>query len=103
MTYEGHEYEWLELDGFTVKEIVSSSKNQFGDSWQKRFAEDLVEVLWGMGHRPSDTVRLRLKDRATKEEQVIAAAAMTKENHRSLYHKHTDAARANAVEPFGTP
>ena len=103
VTYEGNDYEWLELDDLTVMQIVASSKEQFGDLWQKRVAEDLVEVLWGMDHRPSDTVRLRLVDPITKAENVVAAAPMTKENRRSLYQNRTDAAKANAAEPPATP
>ena len=50
VTYEGEDYEWLELDHLSVANIVASSKEQFGSRWQKRVAEDLVEVLWGMPH-----------------------------------------------------
>ncbi len=87
VTYEGRNYEWLELDHLAVKDIVESSKDQFGSRWQKRVAEDLVEVLWGMDHRPSDSVRLRLLDPATKKEQVVAAAAMTEKKRREIWQK----------------
>ena len=103
VTYEDRNYEWLELDHLSVKDIVASSKEQFGSRWQKRVAEDLVEVLWGMDHRPSDTVRLRLVDPATKAEQVVSAAAMTKEKRWSIYQKRLDAMKANAAEAPATP
>lgn len=103
VTYEGRNYEWLELDHLSVKDIVASSKEQFGSRWQKRVAEDLVEVLWGMDHRPSDTVRLRLVDPATKAEQVVSTAAMTKEKRWSIYQKRLDAMKANAAEAPATP
>ena len=39
--YDGGRYEWRELDGIEVADIVASSQKQFGDRWQKRIAEDL--------------------------------------------------------------
>ena len=53
VTYGGKDYEWLELDHLTVEDIIESAKERFGSRWQKRVAEDLVEVLWTMDHRPT--------------------------------------------------
>ena len=80
VTYDGQTYQWLELDGFKVEDIVASSKLQFGDNCQKSVAENLVDVLWRMDHRPGDTVKLRLLELETKQDVVIANAPMTKEN-----------------------
>lgn len=91
VTYDGRDYEWLGLDKLSVDDILTGAKKQFGDRWQKRVAEDLVEVLWGMDHRPSDTVQLRLVDPVTGAQQVVAAADMTEENRRSIYRKRRDA------------
>ena len=100
VTYDGHKYEWLELDHLLVRDIVASSKKQFGSRWQKRVAEDLVEVLWGMGHRPSGTVRLRLLDPATNKENVVSAATMTENKRWSVYQKRLDADEPPKVSPF---
>ena len=99
-TYDGHDYEWLELDHLSVKEIVASAKREFGRQWQKRVAEDLVEVLWGMDHRPGDTVRLRLRDPATKKENVVSAATMTEQKRWSVYQKRLDPAEPPKLLPF---
>lgn len=59
--------EWFHLvaiEGVTVREIVAFARDVYGDAWQKRFDEDLVEVLTRMGimgHPPPDSVDLRLQ------------------------------------------
>ncbi len=78
--YDGQTYQWLELNGIKVADIVASSKKQFGEQWQKRISEDLVELLWGMGHKPGNMVKLRLLDLKTKQDLVIENAPMTEEN-----------------------
>ena len=87
VTYEKSEYEWLGFDDLDVTDIVASAKKQFGDLWKKRVAEDLVEVLWGMGHHPGNTAKLRLLSTETKQERIVWKAAMTKENRREVHHK----------------
>ncbi len=88
-TFEGNAYEWLEIDAVKVEDIVSASKRRFGPIWQQRVAEDLVEVLWVMGHQPGETVRLRLRDLKTNEERIIQSAPMTEENRFEVYRKRT--------------
>jgi len=80
VAYDGQPYQWLELDGIKVEDLVDSSKKQFGDKWQKRISEDLVELLWGMDHKPGKKVKLRLVDLKTKKDFVVKNAPMTKEN-----------------------
>ena len=78
-------YEWLGIDGIPVSKVTASSKKQFRDFWRKRIAEDLVEVLWGMGHYPGKTVKLHLYDTQENTETTIAAAPMTRANRQSVY------------------
>ncbi|MEM9353304.1 MAG: hypothetical protein AAGA92_09850 [Planctomycetota bacterium] len=85
VNYEGRTYEWLALDGFSVEKIAASAKRQFGERWEKRIAEDLIEVLWGMKHLPGETVSLRLRDVETREEKSVEAAAMTEANRRGIW------------------
>jgi serine-type D-Ala-D-Ala carboxypeptidase/endopeptidase len=85
VTYNGQAYEWLELDGINVEDIIASSKKHFGDRWQMRVSEDLVEVLWGMDHKPGNTVKLGLRDLKTKQDVVIENAPMTKENRDVIF------------------
>ena len=51
--------EWFKLvslDEIPASEIVAFSQRTYGNKWQKRFEEDLVELLTRMGHPPQDTV-----------------------------------------------
>ncbi len=84
VAYVGQTYQWLELNGIKVKDIVTSSKKQFGERWQKRISEDLVEVLWGMDHKPGNKVKLRLLDLKTKRDFVVENARMTKKNRDAI-------------------
>ena len=73
------------IDDIPVTRITSFSQNQFRDFWRKRITEDLVEVLWGMGHYPEKTVKLQLYDTQENTETTIAAAPMTRANRQSMY------------------
>ncbi len=82
--YEGRILLWLEVDGIKVEDIIASAKKQFGNQWGKRVREDLVEVLWGMGHHPGETVKLRMQDAKTKAEVIVDEAKMTSENRQAI-------------------
>jgi serine/threonine-protein kinase len=82
----GEVYELVSIDGIEAGKILKSAKDQFGYLWQKRFAEDLVEVLWKMDHRPKSTVELRLRKPASAEIVSIADAEMTEDNRRHVRH-----------------
>lgn len=53
-------YHFEKLDDFSKKEILDFCKKQFGYKWQKRFSEDLVEVLQGLNYTPNKEVNLVL-------------------------------------------
>ena len=91
VTYDGATYQWLELDGIKVEDIVASAKQQFGGSWQKRIREDLVEVLWGMGHKTGKTVELHLQDAKSKKKTIVEEATMSESNRAAI--------RAESGEP----
>ncbi len=95
--YDGQSYQWLELNRIKVDDIVTSSKTQHGGQWQKRISEDLVELLWGMGHRPGNTVKLRLRDLKTKQDVIAENAPMTEEN-RALVRNRQPGDQAAAGE-----
>ncbi|MBX3178425.1 MAG: serine hydrolase [Candidatus Hydrogenedentes bacterium] len=57
---DGKPYFLYAIDDIFVDEIIGYCKLTYPDKWQKRFSEDLVEVLAGMGHKTGDTVRLGL-------------------------------------------
>lgn len=68
------------VDGIPIERIVNFTKQEYGDLAQKRFAEDLVEVLSKMGHDVEWEVTLGLvtQDGNVEELKVF----MTEENRR---------------------
>lgn len=85
VTYQKRKYQWLEIDGIKVEDIVEAAKGRFWGRWQKRVSEDLVDVLWGMDHQPGDTVSLLLRDLETSEQRVVEQAPMTTDNRFAVY------------------
>jgi hypothetical protein len=79
------EFELLAIDGAPIDEILTSCEVEFGEQCDKRFAEDIAEVLEGMGHAPGSTVDLRVRDRDTGRERVLSDRPMTAENRRKVY------------------
>lgn len=79
--------EWFKLvslDGLPASEIVTFSRRTYPDLWQKRFEEDLVEVLTGMGHEPGETVRLVVMPEGSQETQTLEGVPMTTANRRAI-------------------
>ena len=79
--------DWFQLtsvDGTAVAEIIAHARAAFGPIWQKRFDEDLVEVLGGMGSPPGESVLLGLRDLETGE-ALVRIAAMSSESRDALY------------------
>lgn len=102
--YEGKRYELLELDGLKTKEILDFARKRYGGRWVKRFAEDLVEVLAGMGRKPGATVKLVLLDPETRERRTVDRAPMTEENRRKVWQarlKGEEALPRPAEAPLG--
>ncbi|QDV48007.1 hypothetical protein [Gimesia fumaroli] len=91
--------EWFKLialDGLPTAEIVEFSKQTYGDKWQKRFEEDLVELLTRMGHPPNDKVTLEVQSLNSSEKQIRKDVPMTKENRSAIYKA---ARKQNNSEP----
>ncbi len=88
--------DWFQLtsvDGTAVAEIIAHAREALGPIWQKRFDEDLVEVLGGMGSPPGESVLLGLRDLETGE-ALVRIAAMSSESRDALYQaKYTLEAR----------
>jgi hypothetical protein len=84
--YEGHEYEVESINGLTTGEMLEFCRKEYGDRWEKRFAEDLVEVLAAAGHPmgKDNTVKLVLKSAEDGKEMTVERAAMTEENRRAI-------------------
>lgn len=57
-------FDWLAIDGIPTDTLEAASRSRWADLWQKRVAEDLVEVMALLGHAPSSTVELTVRDSA---------------------------------------
>jgi hypothetical protein len=83
-------YELVSLDDVPAYEIVVYSQKTYGADWQKRFEEDLVELLTRMGHPPGETVKLVVRPVARSQTLTLEKVPMTTANRKAIY----DAARA---------
>ncbi len=78
--YDGRAYELRSIDGLSTRKILEFCRKTYADNWEKRFAEDLVEVMSEIGKPPGTTVRLELVDRKTRDASVVERAEMTNDN-----------------------
>jgi hypothetical protein len=79
--------DWFQLtsvDGMGVAEIIAHARAAYGSIWQKRFDEDLVEVLGGMGSPPGEIVLLGLRDLETGE-ALMRIATMSSDSRDALH------------------
>ncbi|MHC4847099.1 MAG: S41 family peptidase [Planctomycetota bacterium] len=82
--FDGAWYELVELDGLPTVKILAYCRKTYDRKANKRFAEDLVEVLLGMGRKPGRTIALVLKDPKTGKLRKVAQAPMTHDNRRKV-------------------
>ena len=85
VTFSGKRYELVSIDGFTTKQILYFCRKAFAARWEKRFAEDLVEVMSGMGKQAGITVNLVLKELDTNNVITVPDAPMTADNRRAVW------------------
>ena len=78
-------YKLISLDGIAAKKIVAFSRRNFKNKWQKRFEEDIVELLSRMGHPPQDAVTLFVQSLKSKQTQTLEDVPMTEENRRVIW------------------
>lgn len=75
--------EWLKLvalNDIPAAEIVAFSRRTYGERFQKRFEEDLVDVLHGMKHPPRDEVSLTVQSLQTMKISIRKNVPMTSDN-----------------------
>ncbi len=85
VTLDGETYELLEIDTLSVENIVAFSRGAYGDDWDKRIAEDLVQVLSEMDAPPRDTVTLLVRVPGEDEVRELSDVAMTEANRRAVW------------------
>lgn len=74
----------VSIDGISAADIVAFCRGHYQDNWQKRFEEDLVEVLAGMGHEPKDTVELVVVPDRSSKQRTVKNVPMTEANRRAI-------------------
>ncbi|MEA2709843.1 MAG: hypothetical protein QOF78_2444 [Phycisphaerales bacterium] len=78
--------DWLAIDDMPLERLVAYCKQHYGrDLWQKRIAEDLVEVLIGMGQSPRDRVKLTVRGIDTKIVSELLDVSMTHKNRQQIW------------------
>ena len=95
--FERKAYWLISIDDLPTGEILASSQRQYGQLWEKRFVEDIAEVLAGMGSPPGTTVKLVLRDADTGNRRIVAAAPLTRENRREVYRKYNSTLQSQRV------
>ncbi|MCL4695103.1 MAG: beta-lactamase family protein [Candidatus Hydrogenedentes bacterium] len=94
---DGEWYKLVSLNSIPAADIVAFSQETFGDKWQKRFEEDLVELLTLMEHPPDDTVTLVVQTLDTAETRTLENVPMTFANRKAI--RDAADAREYAEEP----
>lgn len=82
---EGVFYKLVSINDVSTADLLDAACKHYGELWQKRFIEDLVEVMEQVGPRPGDTVKLVLRDLSTGQDKVIDKAPMTSANRQKAY------------------
>lgn len=99
VTYNGLPMELVSLNGLPTKQILDHCKQRYGGRWEKRFAEDLVEVLGDMGQKVGNTCALVLKDAEGKIVEV-EQAKMTPELRQQVWRARQEQPRSATPAPF---
>lgn len=72
------------VNGVTAERLVAFAKEKFGGRWQKRVAEDPVEVLAAMGVTAGTKVDLVLEELGSKKRVERKDVPLTEENRRRV-------------------
>jgi hypothetical protein len=83
-------YELLAIDDTEAKDIVKFCKDKEEKLWQKRFEEDLVEMMTRMGHEPGEKVTLKLHDLESGKTTVLKDVPNTHENRQAIWRARNE-------------
>ncbi len=78
-------YRLVSLNDLALTDILAFSQKRYDRHWQKRFDEDLVELLVRMGHPPQRRVKLVLKPLNSEVTYTLKNVEMTEENRSAIY------------------
>lgn len=96
--------EWFKLvslNELPAAEIVAFSQRTYGNMWQKRFEEDLVELLTRMGHPPRDKATLVVQSLTSSQIRTLDGIPMTRANRRAI--RDASQARERSEQDQPTP
>lgn len=93
--FENNWYHFEKLDDIGKDQIIDYCKKQFGDKWQKRFSEDLVEVLQGLGYRPNVKVRIQLYKEGISKNHI---GTFTYRNRQCVHQYNSIAERSSIIQ-----
>ena len=79
---ESNWYTLLAIDGVQSSDIIAFSQKHHGDKWQKRFSEDLFELMVRMGHEPGKTVSLTVRKPDASTTETLKEIPMTEQKRR---------------------
>ena len=81
-------YKSARINELPIAEILKARQENYGSKYRKRFAEDLVELLTLMDHRPAETVTLEVQPLESAEKPAKALALkdvpMTEANRQAV-------------------
>jgi hypothetical protein len=83
-------YELLAIDDTEAKDIVKFCKDKDDKHWQKRFEEDLVEMMAGMGHEPGERVTLKVRELEGGKTTVLKEVPNTHENRQAIWRARNE-------------
>ncbi|WP_428387872.1 hypothetical protein [Mucisphaera sp.] len=83
------------IDAVPIDDLVAFSRETFGDRWQKRIDEDLVEVMSKMGHAPGASVRLGMVS-VEGGDFVSVVVVMTEANRQAIWRARRAAEEGGA-------
>ncbi len=98
----GRWYVPLTLDGVSVADLVKHCRTAHGDRWQRRFEEDLPEMMAALGKKAGPTMAIRVRELATGAERVLGSVKMTAE-HRAALRDARRAREPRAAAPDAKP
>ncbi len=77
-------HELIAIDDVPVSRILAHSRRVHGSRWRKRFAEDLIDLLLEMGHKPGATMKLTSRARGSDGIVTRTDVPATGENRRAV-------------------
>jgi len=95
--FENEWYHLEKLNDFKKEELLDFCKKQYGSKWQKRFSEDIVEVLQGLGYPYHTKVSLQLSKNGVIK-TYIGTFTIENRNRSLLYNRSIN--ESNSINTF---